>query len=86
MMTLGMMWFDNDPKKTLEQKVDQAADYYLRKYGVRANRCMVNPRNLPAADSQTGAGRAGRVEILPLRSVMPGHLWIGRDETPTAGD
>ena len=79
-MNIGMMWFDNDPKKTLDAKVLQAADYYKRKYGRMPDMCMVNPRNLPESPTQSEPVKAGRITILALRSVMPGHLWIGVDE------
>ena len=31
-MITGMMWFDDDPKKTLTVKIIDAADYYRKKY------------------------------------------------------
>ena len=79
-MIIGMMWFDNDPKKTLDAKVLQAADYYKRKYGSMPDTCLVNPKNLPDSSPQGEPARAGRITILPLRSIMPGHLWIGLEE------
>lgn len=76
-MENGMMWFDNDPRKSLEVKVRQAAEYYRNKYGSIPNMCMVNPLSLANA----GAQAADSIAIKPLRSVLPGHLWIGREES-----
>jgi len=79
-MNIGMLWFDNDPKTSLDTKVTQAADYYRRKYGRSPDLCLVNPGILEKALPQPEARHAGAIIIRPLRSVMPGHLWIGNDE------
>ena len=31
-METGMLWFDNDPKKSLNLKIQQAVDYYRNKF------------------------------------------------------
>lgn len=81
-MFTGMMWFDNDPKTALADKISQAADYYRTKYGRNPDLCLVNPKMLPENE-----GHAGKILIRPLRSVLPGHLWIGVDEKlPTGAD
>ena len=79
-MNTGMLWFDNDPKTTLEVKVQQAADYYRHKYGRTPDLCLVNPAILAKTQAQTDDAQCGRIHIRPLRSILPGHLWIGVDE------
>ena len=32
-MDTGMLWYDDDRQRTLEEKVRRAADYYRHKYG-----------------------------------------------------
>ncbi len=82
----GLLWFDDDPRKRLEDKVSRAAVYYERKYGYRPELCLVHPSTLNEEISQSGNGqdererRSGSVEIRPGRSVMPDHLWLGLDE------
>jgi hypothetical protein len=71
-MNVGMMWFDNDPKTSLTAKVIKAADYYRQKYGCVPNTCLVNPSMLDQPEMKIGI-----VSVKPLRSVLPGHLWIG---------
>ena len=81
-MNTGMLWFDNDPKTTLDVKVQQAADFYRHKYGRVPDLCLVNPAILEKSQAQSG-----RINIRPLRAIMPGHLWIGVDEAlPTAAE
>ncbi len=74
-MNIGMMWFDNDPKTALLEKVEQAAAYYREKYGRAPDLCLVNPKMMTEPEL-----RAGRVVVKALRAVLPGHLWIGVEE------
>jgi len=41
MMNVGVLWFDNDPKKALEQKIAEAQAYYQTKYGRASDMCLV---------------------------------------------
>lgn len=71
-MNVGMLWFDNDPKTRLEDKIIRATDYYKEKYGSTPTRCYINPVHLKSAE-------IGVVPVLVLGhdSVLPNHLWIG---------
>lgn len=76
-MEIGMLWFDNDPKKSLTQKIIEAADYYRHKYGRVPNSARVNVKALDVAEFHVGI-----VTVKPLRCILPGHLWIGMEELP----
>lgn len=88
-MNVGMMWFDNDPKKNLTAKIIEAADYYRKKYGQVPDVCMVNPELAPhllppnSESSNLGGGewKVGRITVKAFRAVLPGNLWIGCEET-----
>ena len=43
-----LLWFDDNPKKTLSDKLAEGAARYQAKYGLIPNRCLVNPRHVPA--------------------------------------
>ena len=73
-METGLLWFDDDPRKELEDKVLRAAAHYERKYGRSPNLCFVHP------GAFNGNGKkhvAGGVEIRAGRSVLPHHFWLG---------
>ncbi len=77
-MKLGMLWFDDDPRKPLGQKVAEAVAYYRRKYG-EPNVCYVAPKDLAAVENlEVG------VLVRPLATVPPHHLWVGQEERPRA--
>ncbi|MBI3734810.1 MAG: hypothetical protein HY259_15330 [Chloroflexi bacterium] len=87
-MKVGMLWFDNDPKRSLEDKVERAAQYYREKYGVAPNLCYAHPRTVgdePQAQKVqvglTGATRpAHQVTLKQARSILPNHFWLGVGE------
>jgi len=75
-MNVGMLWFDNDPKTALADKVQQAALFFAKKYGKQANTCLVclaefGDEGLPAVD---------KIQVHSRRIVPKGHLWIGVEE------
>ena len=76
-MKTGLLWFDDDPRKQLEEKVQRAATHYERKYGHAPDLCYVHP-NVLGDDGKVK--KAGQVEIRTGRSVLPNHFWLGRSE------
>lgn len=76
-MNWGMLWADYDPKRPLEEKVRRAAEHYRRKYGHSPDRVYLNAK--AAADAP--AVLAG-LKVLPSRSVLPNHMWLGVAEQP----
>jgi len=79
-MNVGMLWFDNDPRTALNAKVARAADYYRQKYGLVADLCLVHPSMLLGPRPDLIEGHAGEVTVRPNRAILPGHLWIGKEE------
>ena len=80
-MDIGMLWYDDDRQRTLDQKVARAVEYYASKYGSRPNLCHVNPGMLPA-----GATIAAGVRVMPARMVMANHFWLGVAEAAGTAD
>ncbi len=85
-MNVGMLWFDNDPRASLDVKVERAVVYYRNKYGKTPTLCFVHPSMLPngtKAAEQNSDGKendkvqAGGMEVRTHRSVLPNHFWIG---------
>lgn len=73
-MNFGMLWFDNDPKMDLTEKIEEASDYYRKKYGQTPNQCMVNPTMLPEGKVQSST-----LKITASPVILPNYLWIGFD-------
>jgi len=73
-MNIGLMWFNNDPMKTRNTKIDEAADFYQKKYGIRPNLAWVNPVEMPDGAVNT---TPGGVNVKISRSIIPNNYWIG---------
>jgi hypothetical protein len=71
-MDIGMLWFDNDPKSDLTNKVNRAVAYYSRKYGEEPNLCFVHPSMI-----QESRTESGKVTIFSNTTILPHHFWIG---------
>jgi hypothetical protein len=72
-MREGLLWFDDDPRRQIEEKVTQAAARYRQKFGVAPDVCYVNDQMLNRAEV-----RVGSLHVLPLSTVRPHHFWVGR--------
>jgi hypothetical protein len=77
-MNIGMLWFDDDPRKTLETKIEQAVARYSAKYGRAPNACYVNPTATPANSIHEG------LHIITARTVRPNYLWLGIEDSARA--
>jgi len=73
----GLLWFDADPKRALNEKIAQAADRYRHKFGRKPNLCYVNPLMLAGSEPAECNG----VRLVPSRNVLKHHFWIGVEET-----
>jgi hypothetical protein len=71
-MKEGLLWFDNDPRRKLVDKVGQAATRYRVKFGRRPTICYLNEADL---DGQPDQLKGIRLQVMP--NVLPHHFWIG---------
>lgn len=83
-MNTGMLWFDDDPNRTLEEKVERAALRFREKYGVAPDICYANPHTVPDAEravalkqATTRAGGTAKIMLKQARSILPNHFWLG---------
>lgn len=54
-MQSGLLWYDDDPQRTLEAKIGRAAERYREKYGRLPDTCYVHPQAVSVADGNGGA-------------------------------
>lgn len=74
MMEQGLLWFDKDSKRSLEDKIAQAVARYVQKFGHEPNVCYVNPQMIGEGES---AKMSAQVRVVSLHNVLPHHFWIG---------
>ena len=81
-MDIGMLWFDNDQQTSIPNKVERAAQYYQKKYGVNPDICYVHPKMVNGVASSKKETRKdpikiGNILLLINEMVLPDHFWIG---------
>lgn len=77
-MNIGMLWLDDDKRRTFEEKVKRAADYYSEKYGRFPELCLVNNAMLAGDKAATEENKkVGRIEVQPTQTVLLHHFWLG---------
>jgi hypothetical protein len=72
-MDIGMLWYDDDSKRRLDEKVARAVEFYRAKYGVQPTECYVHPGMLAADQQSMTAG----VRVRGNRTMIKNHLWLG---------
>lgn len=75
MVQEGLLWFDDDPARSLADKVGRAARRYALKYGRTPTVCYVHPSMLDNREA-----RVDSLRVLPARTVLPNHFWIGTQD------
>lgn len=78
-MVIGLLWFDNDPHRSLVVKVQEAARRYCEKYGAPPNTCYVNQATLNGQELIVPF-EDRTVRIIPAPNILANHFWIGKDE------
>ena len=94
-MEIGMLWFDNDKKTSIPNKVEKAARYYQDKYGVTPDLCYVHPKTVQGENGGNGNPRKptlneplriGKIQVLKNEKVLPDHFWIGKGADALSSD
>ena len=76
-MKEGLLWFDNDPRHKLADRVSQAASRYQARLRCKPTVCYVNEAEY---DDQTI--EVNGICLKPLSHIRPNYYWIGVDQTP----
>ncbi|MGA7194250.1 MAG: hypothetical protein WBW94_11530 [Anaerolineales bacterium] len=82
-MHVGMLWFDDNPKLALKNKIEKAVIYYRQKYRREPNLCLLHPTMLENDKLKAELLELNNIQGLTVRSyrpILPGHLWIGIED------
>ncbi len=66
-----LVWYDDSPKKSVQDKIDEAADRFYYRFGLPADLCLV---------SEGAAIEHPRLEIRHAHYVRPHYYQVGRQE------
>ena len=79
-MDEGLLWYDDDPRRELAEKIGRAARRYRQKFGASPDVCYVHPSTLSALGGNGKGNKVNGVQLTPLPSVLRHHFWVGREE------
>ena len=68
-VSLGWLWFDDDPKTSLEDKMGTASTRFRLKFGHAPKICYVCPGALAGHNPAFGA-----LQLRSAPNVLPGHF------------
>jgi hypothetical protein len=71
-MKAGMLWLDADVRRTFDEKVQRAVEYYRQKYGLNPDLCLVNTSSFVEEEKNIG-----EVTVQRTKTVLPHHFWVG---------
>jgi hypothetical protein len=71
-MTTGMIWFDNDPQKNINEKIRNAIKYYQNKFGSQPTICYINPKL-----QEKFLESEQEIEISFNNNLSPDYIWVG---------
>ena len=80
-MKSGMLWLDDDPRSTLEEKVRRAARHYHRKYKRKPDTCLVHRAVFTGETRKTL--QVEDVTVRPHHPILPGTFWVGSENFET---
>jgi hypothetical protein len=79
-MKEGLLWFDNDSRRNLADKIGQAASRYQVRFGRKPTVCYLN-----VADLKGQVDEVKGIRLQAVSNVLRHHFWVGVDnETITA--
>ncbi|MCL5257211.1 MAG: hypothetical protein M1319_05390 [Chloroflexi bacterium] len=71
-----LAWYDDDRKKPAREKIDEAVNRFVEKYGYSPNLCLVNESESVKHDD---------LVVKPVHRVARHTYWIGYDQTLAGG-
>jgi hypothetical protein len=78
-MEVGLLWYDNDPRRALEDKIGLAVRRYRERYGRWPNICYVHPTALNKSTDVVmgGVEGASTIRVVSAANILLHHLWLG---------
>ncbi len=75
-MQAGLLWFDNDPGRTVAAKATAAAERFVQKFGLPPSVCYVSAKVQKEEDVVIPFGE-GQLHLRPANNILLNHFWIG---------
>jgi hypothetical protein len=85
MIQEGLLWFDDNPTRPVTDKIERAVQRYQQKYGHNPDVCYVHESEIRMQLKEGDLRLAEDVKVVPAKSVLPHHFWLGIQSQPAEG-
>ncbi len=79
MLILGLLWYDDDARRPVPQKIADAVSRYQERLGGLPTVCQLNPRQA-AALASAKAATLPPVRLMPEETLRPNYFFVGIEE------
>ncbi len=70
-MKQGMLWYDNQPNRAVELRIQNAVDYFIKKYGHPPLCCFVHPDMI-----KNSLQLKNNIKVMPNERILKNHIWL----------
>jgi hypothetical protein len=80
---VGLLWYDSDPRRELEDKIGRAAQRYREKFGCWPNTCFVHPQAIQdCAQPESSVAcqlqaPSTMIRVVSAPYILLHHFWLG---------
>jgi hypothetical protein len=75
-MPEGLLWFDNDPKRKIADKISRAIERYQTKLQRKPTVCYLNVNDFNGEIAEVNG-----VQLKPMTNIRPHHFLVGVEQT-----
>jgi hypothetical protein len=79
MLIVGLLWYDDDARRPVAQKIADAVARYQERLGGRPTVCQLNPRQA-ATLTAAKAATVPQVRLMPDETLRPNYFLVGIEE------
>lgn len=72
------VWYDDNPKKTVNAKIDEAVLRYKQKFGKAPSICKLNEK-MQGEDVNLSENQVAGVKVQPAKNIPQNYFWIGNE-------
>lgn len=73
------VWYDDNPKKSVNAKIDEAVLKYKQKFGKDPSICKLNENMQPQNSEVSSLDEVAGVKVLRAKNVPQNYFWIGNE-------
>lgn len=79
-MKEGMLWYDTHDESAVEERLNEAIDYFILKNGHPPLQCFVNPDTIKVEITVRET-----IKVVPNERILKNHFWLEFNKEKNTG-